>query len=305
MFGRIDGRFIVPPARIDDGEFGRSRAVPTVQRFVVGGQRGGPGNVGRIVKETFFPDVPPFALNVCFSCGETGFLSPGVYGDPHSIWFNVFFGYYQISAPRPQWDRPFAYRLDGDEATVEVADIIRIGKADWNYFSNYLYGVPREHIAPYDAIPEAGACARRQGRTRIGRRFWDLVELDDVAVVSAYLSRQDGKRLVNNSALLTPLWRLAFGRPRPRPDYPESFIPARMRARLYLSYSEAHTTRRRGEFRTLMFGGAVSDTAASRGQQERFLALQLAATRTLIETRYRHLGFEAPGRERGPRTPSV
>jgi hypothetical protein len=68
-----------------------------------------------------------------------------------------------------------------------------------------------------------------------------------------------------------------------------------MRARLYLSCAQTHSRRGKGEFRTVMFGGVVSDTAASRGQQDRFLAAQLAAARALIETRYAHLGFAAPG----------
>jgi hypothetical protein len=287
-----------------------SRAA-TVTRIVIDERAKAPGRVGALVKRKFFDDYPPFIFNVCFSCGAAGRRSAGTYCDPHSIWFNVFLGYYEIVAPKSLWSRPFGYDTAGGQAAVRFEDVVRIGKADWNYFSNYLYGVPERLIEPYNRVRMDKVRCLDLGRERIpaavgggeAGRYWDVVEVDGVEVVSAYVSGRDGNKLESPS-LLSPLWRLSFGRPNPRGDYPDSFIPTVMRARLYLSHGEGRHPRLGGVYRTVIFGGTVNTGYRDAEENERFLERQAEAARQVIGRYYPHLGFASHRRKAPHLTPA-
>jgi len=287
-----------PVVEDQDPDIGRSVSpLATILRINVDNKGGAPADVGSLVKKRFFTDSPGFVFNVCFSRG------PGnSYCDPQSIWFNVFSGYYQIDVPRMAWGRPFGYRLvEGCAPVVNFDDVLRIGKADWNYFSNYMYGVPRRDVEAIDAVDLGRERYAYLGRERIvgmegrgvGRsRYWDHVELDHVSVVSAYLSGQDGKALENPSRVLSSLWRLSFGRPNPRPSYTESFIRTEMRALIYMSYSEDHHPVLGDSYRTLIFGGTANNGYPDKAKNKRFLDLQMRALRQVIGKHYWELGFE-------------
>jgi hypothetical protein len=270
-----------------------SRA-PGVTRIVVGeGGGGAPASVGEIVKRKLFPDCPDFVFNVSFSCGRASRSGLGVYADPRSIWFNVFFGYYEIIAPKSSWARPFGYEVEKGKAQVCFDDIVRLGKADWNYFSNYIYGVPLSDIEPYDQINMDEVGCIQHGRDRVGggERYWDIVELDGVEVVSAYVSGRDGKRLQSPSRVLSPLWRLAFGSSAASPTHQDSFIPTRMRARLNISYLEDEDSRLGKVYRTLIFGGTTNSGYPDKAANEFLLKLQMQALHEIIGRYYHHLGF--------------
>lgn len=299
LVGTVDGSPFAHGPVVEDADpvIGRSVSpTPAVVKIVVGEEAGPPANVGSLVKRKFFADRPGFLVNVCFSRG------PGrSYCDPHSIWFNVFAGYYEIDVPRRSWGRPFGYTTGpGGAPAIDFDDVVRIGKADWNYFSNYVYGVPARHIEPFDAVDLGSARCAHLGREAIGGRdeaggrHWDVVEVDHVAVVSAYLSDRDGEALESPSPLLSPLWRLALGRPRPRPTHPRSFIPTDMRARVYMSYSECHHSALGEAYRTHIFGGTVNTAYHDAGKNERFFDLQMRALRRVIGEHYPDLGFERP-----------
>jgi len=246
-------------------------------------------NVGSLVKEIFFNKYPDFIFNVCFAVGhfEPDSLSPGQYGDPRSPWFNVFVGYYELEVPKSTWKRPFGYTIDAEnQPVVNFDDILRIGKADWNYFSNWMYGVPDGSVNPFNNLGKASTVPFP--RERIGNNYWDYFEIKDVEVVSAYCSRgPEGKPLVSNCPL-TPFWRPSFGLPVSSdiPEFPLSFIGVKMRGQMYLSYREDGDS-----YKTVIFGGTVkSDFIGG----DDFLKIQMAACREVILNHYRNLGFPHP-----------
>ena len=296
LFGEIATQTKVTPPKVDDSRFGESGSPPGVLEIKVDRKSRSPGGVGRKVKDIFFPNDGDLIFNVVFACGEPG-LCRGRYADPTSIWFNVFFGYYQLDVPRSQWQRPFGYDLvPGQPAKVRKLDILRIGKADWNYFSNYMYGVPQEVIRRYNAIDEARVAFEYVGRVRIGQSDWDHVRLDGVEVVSAYVSGQDGQSLVVSDKVLTPLWRGLFGPSEPSDEYPRSFFPTRMKAEIYMAYRSGHDLDLGQEaYSTLMFGATVNADYPDAQQNQAFLEAQLAAIRSVMVAKFPRAGF-APAR---------
>jgi hypothetical protein len=293
--GEIDNRFFVNQVKVDDPRFGESGSPPSVLEIVVDDRSISPGGVGRLVKRHFFPTEGKLVFNVAFSCGKPT-LCRGRYADPASIWFNVFFGYYQIDVPRSTWTRPFGYEpaVDG-RATLRPLDILKIGKADWNYFSNYMYGVPEAAIVPYNGIDASKVKVEQHARVRIGKSYWDHLSLDGVEVVSAYVSERDGQKLVMTDHVWTPIWRSLFGPSEPSDAYPKSFIPTHMRAEIYLSWVERHDRDlRERAYSTLIFGATVNADYPDQAENEAFMQAQLAAVRRVIEKSYATSGFAAP-----------
>lgn len=285
--GRVGNSVWAHGPHVNDPEVGRSRSVtPTIVRIDVDDDHKVGGDMGTMAKKTYFADYPPFVFNVCFSVGDFSLIRrPGSYGDPHSHWFNVFIGYYQLDAPKATWTRPFGYEAAAPNAAVAFADILRVGESDWNFFSNYMYGVPADCIAPFTGIDFANTPCLNLGRQAVGGRFWDFVEIDNVEAVSAYESDAPGARKLTNNSILSPLWRRTFGLPCPRPDYPRSFISTRLRARIYLSFSEDAYY-----YHTAIFGATINKSFPA-PLNERFLDLQLEACRLVISRHYPRLGF--------------
>jgi hypothetical protein len=304
MVGDVKGKAFVHAADFAHPIFGESRAFPAVLEIVVDDDRSrAPADVGRLAKRALFADDPRFLFNVVFSCGDPAPFQKGLYTDPRSIWFNVFFGYYELDAPCALWNRPLGYRSAAPGAEVEFADIVRIGKADWNYFSNRVYGVPLERIRPHDAFDLATIGHRYLGRERIGESWWDRVALDGVEVASAYTAPGEQGRLERPAWAWTPAWRLAFGGPCPRSEATESFFPTKMRAELYMSFQKATDradVKGSGEvWRTLIFGGTVrsdyrkpgESADVSRAEADAFLAVQLETLREVMADEYAKDGF--------------
>lgn len=286
--GFVGGSVCAHAPFVDDPELGKSRnIVPIINRIDVDSRKKLVAQMGALAKKTFFPNHPAFAFNVCFAVGEFSLiLRPGKYADPHSHWFNVFMGYYQLDAPKKTWNRPFGYESNKPGAAVVFDDVMRLGKSDWNYFSNYMYGVPEDCIAPYNTIPATLPC-RFLGREKIGNRHWDLIEIEEVEVVSGYQSdAPNARRLVNNS-IISPVWRRTFGLPSPRPDYPTSFIGTKLMGHIYMSFSEDADN-----YHTVLFGGTVNKSFPA-ALNERFLGLQMKACREVIVRHYPQLGFPA------------
>jgi hypothetical protein len=242
-------------------------------------------DVGRIVKEQLFADTPPLTLNIVACCGRPVGAAdgPGTYGDPESPWFNVFFGIYQMDCAKADgWTRPFAYeRAAGVNSTVHGEDLARVGTADWNWFSNYLYGVPRHVCEQYSHIDMSKVTFSPIVTETHGTSQWHRLTMSGVVVASAYESSAPGaERLVTNSAL-TPTWQSSFGLPCPRPGYSTSFIPTTLRSTLLMAYVEDDHG-----FHTLMFGGTAAVTTDAS-----FLDAQVAAVTKTIVDRYPAAGF--------------
>jgi hypothetical protein len=295
--GDIRGHLSPEAPKVDSPRFGKSHSVPGVLEIKIDERNSHVGGVGRKVKRTFFADTGPLVFNVVFSCGKPRNLRHGRYGDPRSIWFNVFFGYYEIDVPQSSWSHPFGYRFDANRRGVfEASDLAKIGKADWNYFSNYMYGVPEAAILPYNVIQPGALKVKTFPRVRIGDTYWDELEIDGVEVVSAYVSRADNGKLVKNSRKWTQIWRHIFGRKTPRPEFTKSFFPTRMRAHVYAAYKQLEHDADLGEraYSTLIFGATVNADYPDASANEAFMQAQLASIRGVIEKQYRAEGFAQP-----------
>ncbi|HSA14085.1 MAG TPA: hypothetical protein P5346_05010 [Spirochaetota bacterium] len=307
LVGDIDGEYTVPEARVKSRVFGKSQGLPVTVEIKVKDADSIPENVGRIVKKKLFSSDDyagkDFIFNVCFSCGKSGLLTKGVYTDPKSHWFNVFFGYYEIDVPKNTWQRPFGYDIDRGKSSVNFSDLARIGTADWNYFSNYLYGVPNGAIEGCSDPDDPGIIKRTIGRVEIRKRSWDHVEVDNFRVVSAYTAPGEEHSLEERS-VFTPMWRLSYGRPHPRKGFGDSFFPCRMKAHFYMAYDSKFDDDLKEEaYRTFIFGGTVNHDAAIDDKKfkgrfrdrdsfnDAFLEEQMKAARTVIEKNFAHLGF--------------
>jgi hypothetical protein len=293
LVGDIDDRIWAPPVTVHGRGFGRSMTIPAILEIKIDG-RGKTASPAAFtpVATRLFADYPPFLFNVSFACGSGRMFRPGVYGDPRSPWFNVFVGYYQIDVSRTEWSRPFGYTHDGQ---LEIADLARLGEADWNYFSNHMYGVPLDAIAPVDD-PDAKFTVLDS--VEIAKRRWDHVEARGMTVASAYLANRDHRRLDDPHPILSDVWRCVFGEPYHDRSHAQSFFPTSMRARLYASFVEADDNRdlRGPVYRTFIFGGTVNEwwgarTPANAAHNEAFMALQMATIEDLIAREFAHLGF--------------
>jgi hypothetical protein len=298
LVGDVDNKFRAPEAVVNDPRFGQSEGVPFVMEIAVDGERSIPAGVGQKVDNVFFKEAPKLLFNVSFACGKPkGLCRTGIYGDPRSIWFNVFFGYYQIDVSARAWGRPFGYEADG--VTVCWDDVLRIGKSDWNYFSNWLYGVPDQAIDSVNMpLRAADTSTTHHGRRPINGNTWDVIEIDNAHVVSAYDNGQ-GPELVQRE-LWSTLWQASYGFPlKKRVVEEQSFFPVPMKANLYMAWRKVDDDNDLGEpaYQTFLFGGTINKWWSAKSAQhaadnEEFLKVQLAAVEKVMRTYYPDLGFQ-------------
>jgi hypothetical protein len=269
---------------VDDPRFGQSQlCTPTILRIFVDEQERAIAEVGQIVKEKMFPDRPGFTFNTVPCVGRVPDGTPGLYTDPRSIWFNVFFGFYQLDCPKSEWPRPFGYRsADGLASEIEPEDVARLGKSDWNWFSNWMYGVPIKHVLPYSSPDMGSIKVTTAGPRRIGASMWHGLTLRGVEVASTYESGAEGAARLTTNSIIDDVWRNSFGLPSPQPGWDESFIPTRLVAQVDMAYWEDDAA-----YHTVIFGGTAALDA-----DPAFLSAQMDAVRRVIEESYPTLGFE-------------
>jgi hypothetical protein len=291
--GEMVGHTDAPPPVLDHPTFGACQPCgPTVLRLHVDDDPRGLCPVGQLVKRELFPDVPPFVFNVVACVGAFPAGSPGRYADPLSVWFNIFLGYYQLDCAKPAWARPFGYKgADGEHSLPEPDDLLRLGMADWNWFSNWNYGVPEAELVPYSRPDSPSSQVVDHGLITVGASRWHDVEVLGLEVASCYQSEGAGAgRLVDNSEA-TSMFRHSFGGPSPRRGWTTSFVPTTLDARLCMAYWEDEDA-----YHSLLFGG----TAESR-TNPLFLRAQVDAVRDLITDHYPTSGFPPPtGGATGP-----
>jgi hypothetical protein len=283
--GEIGGEADVVEPVVRHDRFGASQlCTPAILRLHVDAGKREISDAGRIVKERLFPDHPPFVFNTIACVGKAGADGRGLYGDPNSIWFNVFFGCYQIDAPRSEWKRPFGYRgADGAASRIEFDDIARLGEADWNFFSNWMYGVPMKAIEPYMGVDPV-TTSQGAAPDLIGSTLWHSAAVEGVTCVSTYESNGRGaERLVTNS-FIDDVWRRAFGMPNPQRDRLESFVPTTLRAEFHMAYSEDADA-----YHTIICGGTATVPVDAD-----FLEEQMRAIRSAIAEGYGDRGFAQP-----------
>jgi hypothetical protein len=275
--GAINNRWLRAPPEVDDPVIGRSRGIPFAMRFRISPEATGfPGGIGRIAHDALFSGRPGLTFNVCYACGPQG------YADPRSIWHDVFFGCFQVDVVQEEWGRPFAYDDGGSRVLRE--ELARLVKADWNHLSNQLYGVPGEAVARFDAIDpeELGKKPTLRVRKEGWDGAWDLVEFDDLEVVSPY-SAQGGRDYEDRGALVAWLWRWSFGTSSAQAGA-ESFPAAHLRMKAYLSWKPGVDARGVPVYHTLVFGAVINKAydAVDPAENERFLALQMRSIEALL-----------------------
>lgn len=278
ILGNVNNHGWTQPLPIDPRRFGRSTTGRSVIRIKI--DPATPNTKAKtypseleMVARKVFPGYPKFYVNVAFACGRAKAFRAGTYTDPRSPWFNVFVGYYQIDVPIPVKNpnaRPFGYRPavgvpkgSNQSYVLYPEDLARLGQADWNYFSNYLYGVPMEAL---DRVGAPAVSLKQEEDTPVGSRWWSTLSGSGIEVSSAYATRVDGGFLAMNSKWLTELWRAWFGQPyqaRPERDGPRtSFSATPMSTRMLVAFDQVSDRRYKGVnsyFRTFVFGGSVSD----------------------------------------------
>ncbi len=288
------------PAVIRSPELGESSTFPAILEIRVDKTQHGPLEVGKKVHEKFFEGYPPFDFNVNFSCARPSLLGgKSDYADPRSHWNNVFFGRYQIDTPvgapgeKDKWERPFGFVRPGSNE-VNFDDIQRIGKADWGYFSNWMYGVPEKDLDAVFAGLKAEPpprCTVLNPSVMINGQEYVECEIDGVKLPSAYVSAEDGKGLRNNDALFSPIWRRVFGKQGdsvnedPALAGKKSFHATDMKVRFYMRQEKRTDPDHEGPvYSTVIYGGAVNKTWAGDSPErqavnERFLEAQMRAVR--------------------------
>lgn len=308
LVGEIKGRYKAVPAVITGDPFGESSAEPQVLEIIVSDEEQWPLGVGKIVNEIFYDKAPPIIFNVCFSCHRPDESGRSKYADPTSHWFNVFFGFYEIDVPASEWGRPFGFKTDDEENwEVEFDDLVRIGKADWNYFSNYMYGVPWWKACGCNRLDDPGVETRITGqRLKIrGQRYIEC-EVDGMEVVSAYCAGDEELR--RNVTFFTKFWQKKFGTCEPNPKYGESFFPVRMKMRFLIGWKpERDFDLKCDAFKTFIYGGSINKTWAEEFDREafneEFLEAQMAAVKEAAERMEQPEALRAKNRDAGERKP--
>jgi hypothetical protein len=273
------------PPQVDDPRYGRSQTcTPTILRFHVDEEVRALCRVGSVVKDEMFPAHPPFVFNTVACVGAFPPGGPGAYTDPDSIWFNTFVGYYQLDCAKERWRRPFGYdKADGSRSAPVPDDLVRLGKSDWNWFSNWDYGVPTDVLRAYSAVPSSIDAVNR-GLVRVGNRQWHQVAVNGTTAASCYEADAPGAATLVDNTVLGVIWRRGFGGPNPRPNHASSFIPTVVDALVYMSYWEDDT-----HFHTVIFGGTMLS-----GTDPEFLEAQRRAVEVVMNAHYPELGFPLP-----------
>lgn len=267
-------------------------------------RRGSPKALGEVAPY-LFNDYQRFIVNVGFACGAAKAFAEGVYTDPNSPWFNVFTGYYQIDVAKDLWERPFGYQRTGDDVfTVDPAELALLGQADWNFFSNYMYGVPLGTLTRLGA--EEVTLVTGDPVQVANGRWWDCLAGSRIRVSSAYESAAcDATRLRRTDRPLTELWRASFGQPYTAKgcDPQTSFFKTPISTEMLVSHDKVCRDRDLGAdvYRTFVLGGVVNNWWADRdpangdAHNKQFLDSQLDTLKTLASTTFTKQGFVEPG----------
>ncbi len=278
-------KYLLTPVEFVDptGKIKKTSSLTSALKIEVASDSTGfPGGIGKIVHQALFAGYPRFTFKVNFACADADLLGHSDYANPMSIWYNVFLGYYEIDVPKKLWKRPFGYATGEPNAALRYDDLLRLGKADWNHFSNQLYGVPASAIAPYDKMPPSATGGRK--REAIAGHEWDLVDVANMQVVGAY---SGGQKFVDIDKVAGPVWRYLFGTFEKNASGHTSFEGTSMQGRFYMAFKEEpNTVTGEPSYKTFIFGGTVNEafakTAAGKVENARFLGLQMAALRKVI-----------------------
>jgi hypothetical protein len=296
--GDINGKLLVHPVYLNSEEFGESTEYPTVLEIKIQNEHDewfldNLKEASKIVRNKYFDY--DFLFNVSFSCAKPDIFGDDLDADPYSIWFNVFFGYYQIDIPQPSArNYPFGFNPD---LTLNPEEILKIGKSDWNYFSNFCYGVPLNKITNEvtDIYPEELEGCEYEEIYINGVKFYKLT-VNSFRVISAYEADND---ITLNREEENLLWQALFGFPKSRKEFKKSFFPVSMKAVMYIYHKKIQDDYDVDgeELSTFIFGGTINIDYPENAlknpandktkeelevQNERFLSLQLQEIEKII-----------------------
>ncbi len=278
LIGEFHNKFFIEPPRLLTKKFGKASFSPIVVEIPINDNTG-IEDAGKIVNDLYFKKKPPIMFNVCFACARPSLFKGGDYANPESHWFNVFFGFYEIDVDAALWKRPFGFK-NASANDLDFDDLLKIGKSDWNFFSNYLYGVPKNECLKYSSLTDSIKTSIINTNITIGTHKFIEAEVSGVKVVSAYVSKQDNKKLLKNDGILTTIWQSAFGRPKPSNKYPDSFIPATMKLHFYIRFEKSFDHDLNSDaYKTYIYGGTINMDYNGSVNNDDFLKAQLEAVR--------------------------
>jgi hypothetical protein len=279
IFGDIENRYILKPARLRDRRFGKDSKLYFGIEFDIVENSNDLIDIGKIVKQQIFPDRPPFVYNVSFTCSKASwFTGHSHYADPTSHWFNVFFGFYEFDAPCSLWSRPFCYT---EEKTVYLEDILKLAKADWNLLGNYIYGVPYQKCLEACKITGDEVITIVNPAVTIGRYTYMEVIIENVTVITGYSAQQ---ALEKPYQVITPLWRQIFGTSNYKSGYDEAFPIIRMKGHFYMRYEISYDTDlAENAYKTFIAGGTINMDYPDSKFNDAFLEAQLEAVRHSLQ----------------------
>ncbi len=290
LVGEFKGRFVVQPPKLKTDEFGKASKNPTLLEIYVDSQKQWPLDIGELVNERYFTDDPPIVFNVCFCCAKPTLFRGGDYGNPESHWFNVFFGFYEIDVPASSWDHPFGFEKY-ESKELRFDELMRIGKSDWNYFSNHVYGVPLGTCDKYKPIDPSVKTWQNPDEVEINGKFFSEGTVEGMEVVSGYVSGKDGKKLGYPCGIFSPLWRTVFGRPRKSKHFGTSFPPTKMKMHFLIRHiKEYDEDLKEDAYKTFIYGGTgnisqyewAREHTADPVDMDKFLEAQMDAVKQSI-----------------------
>lgn len=298
--GNIHNNFILCPAKIKNTKkFGKDSTYPIVIEFNIFDnseilskiKKLSENNstteylevldLGTLVKKKIFDDYPPFIYNVCFTCSRPSLLKcESRYADPTSHWFNVFYGFYEFDAPCDLWIRPFGFKTFIDNE-IELIDILKMVKADWNILGNYTYGVPFDLCLKACTITGDEKLIILNKELKIGRYTYIEAIIENVICVSAY---QANEQLLSPYVITSPLWRKVFGTTPYNKNYNIPFPFIRMKGHFYIRHSKEYSKiLEKDVYKTWMSGGTIDMDYPDEKFNQEFLEEQLSAVKSSLE----------------------
>lgn len=317
--GEISDKIFSNPIKINKKFCGRkSTSYKTIMEIIIDRESKSLSGCGKLVYDIYFEDYPKMLLNVCYSCGKPNIFRKGGYGDPLSIWYNVFLGYWEVDVLVNDLNRPYGYTINKNGfRSINKKEVLAIIKSDWNYFSNHIYGVPIEFIdGDIKSVSNFNKEVKVFKKQKIiNGKKWDHLHLNDVKVVTTY-QFTDGAKFKKHS-FYTPLWHILFGKPlSPKKNIDEvlnkiniskisSFFPTSMDGEIFMTYDIVKDVDLNGlAYRTYFFGGSKHnhypliksmltgiDKELLNKENEIFLQTQMIEVQKIIEKKFSNHGF--------------
>lgn len=181
----------------------------------------------------------------------------------------------------PGWDRPFGF-IANNSNQLAIEDLIKLAKADWNFFSNYMYGVPFQNCVTASEIFGDEVLKIIDDKVIINNKQFIEAEISNIKVVSGYQSASE--KLLNNDKLFSPIWRKVFGIHPPISDYLKSFITTNMKMKFYIRFEKSFDPDLEEIcYNTYIYGGSINLDYPNSTTNERFLDSQLQGIKQSIE----------------------